>query len=353
VDLSAFPTKAILRWDLALRLLLTSTVPTVLQYVVTGDVLGPAIIAALVGAFVSLSNLGPDIAQAKWVALALIGAPVATVIGVLVGTGPIGGYIFVFVLYVIYGVCLQAGLLAQTAWYPISALGLVAAVLASDLPDATTTGVAAAAGSAWAGLLMLITARIPLPRLPIPRQALTPEKGRFRRIVRHPTLDGWFFPALLGSLSVIVLLVAEAVTSGFKPYWAVFAMVAVLGPTVSKSRHDSWVVAGSAFAGVVLSFIILSLEMPLVPTLALVIALFVLGGLVLVRFSLLARTIITPFPVVVAAAALGEPAGLVLGWRVGQYAVGAGVGLLAAMGAAALRPRIVRAGALAEGEPGA
>ena len=344
VDLSAFPTRALLRWDLALRLLLSATVPVAVQYAVTGDVLGPAIITTLVAALTSMSNLGPDVAQGRWVALALIGAPIAMSVGVLAGNGWAGGLLFVFVIYTIHGICLEAGLLATLAWFPISALGLVATVLSSDLPDAVSTGFAAAGGSAWAGLLMLLTAKIPQPSLPIPREVLTPEVARFQRLITHPTLADWFFPFLLGSLAVIVLVVTNYVTSGFKPYWAVFALVAVLGPAASKSKRDSWEVVLSALAGVLLSFVLLSIGMPPGAILATVIVFAVIGGLVIVKYSLLSKTLITPFSVIIAAAALGESAELALGWRVGEYAIGAGVGLAAAIAAEAIRSRIVADG---------
>lgn len=335
---------ALLRWDLALRLLLAATVPVAVQYVVTGDLLGPAIITTLVAALTSMSNLGPDVAQGRWVALALIGAPISMVVGIIAGNGVAGGLLFVFVLFTIHGICLEAGLLATLAWFPISALGLVSAVLASDFPDAPTTGLAAAAGSALAGLLMLLTARIPQPRLPIPREVLTPESERFVRLIRNPTVAEWFFPFLLGSLAVAVLVVTNFVTSGFKPYWAVFALVAVLGPAAAKSKRDSWEVVLSAFGGVVLSFVLLSIGMPPGAILAIVIVLAVIGGLVIVKYSLLSKTLTTPFAVIIAAAALGESAELALGWRVGEYAIGAGVGLVAAIAAEAIRSRIVQDG---------
>ena len=43
----------------------------------------------------------------------------------------------------------------------------------------------------------------------------------------------------VGALATVVLVVAGAVTGGFRPYWAVFALVGVLGPSPAAARRGS------------------------------------------------------------------------------------------------------------------
>ncbi len=352
VDLSAFPTRQLLRWNLVVRLGLAVIAPLTVQYVLTGNLTGTFVIAALVAVFVSFGDLGPDVDQPRWTAVTAVAAPIAVVAGAVLGPSPTGGLLIVFLLYLVHGALTEAGLISQFAWFPVSSLGLIASVLSTGAADIAGVALAAAAGSAWAAILVVVTPRfVHDSRLPIPPTALKVDTDRLRRMVRSPAWVDWHYPLLLGTLATVVLVVADAVTGGFKPFWAVFALVGVLGPSVAAARRSSWETVASTLAGIALAALLLSVGLDTTSVMAVAGILLLIGAVLLLRRTILAKILMTPLPVILAAAALGPNGSLALGLRLVEYLLGAGIGLVAAIGGGWLAARLSTEQAHGDSQP--
>ena len=331
MDLSALPTRTVLRWDLAVRIGLAILGPLLVQYWLTGEVLGTALITGLAAALISLSSLGPETAHPRWIAVAAVGTPVAVTIGHGLGPSATGGALWVFVLYLAYGALAQAGLVAQLAWFPVSTAGLMALVSPGQTSTASVAA-SAAAGAVWAVVLMLLVPRVVrVPRLPVPAGALEVDVARLRRMVRHPSATDWGYPLLLGALATALLVVVNAVTGGFKPYWAVFALVGVLAPTAVATRRSTWETVASTLGGIFLAGILLPAGLAPGALLLIALATGLVGALLLLRSGTLSKLLLTPLPVIAAAMALGPESGLALSMRLAEYLLGAGVGFVAAL----------------------
>ena len=341
VDLSSFPTRQLLRWNLVVRMGLAVIAPLAVQYLLTGNLTGTGMIAALVAAFVSFGDLGPDGDQPRWTAVTVVAAPTAVVAGVVLGPSPTGGLLIVFLLYLVHGALTEAGLVSQLAWFPVSSLGLIASVLSTGSADVVGVALAAATGSAWAALLLVVTPRLVHDsRLPIPPAALKVDTDRLRRMVRSPAWVDWHYPLLLGTLATVVLVVADTVTGGFKPYWAVFALVGVLGPSPTAARQMGWETVASTLAGIALAALLLSVGLDTTSVMVVAVLLLLIGAVLLLRHAILAKVLMTPLPVILAAAALGPNGSLALGLRLVEYLLGAGIGLVAAIGGGWLAARL-------------
>lgn len=341
MDLSALPTGQLLRWDLAVRVALAVLVPLGLQAWRTGGVTGPGLTAGLIGALVSFACLGPELARPRWIAVAGIGTPVATLGGVVLGPSATGGVLWVFGIYLAQGALTQAGLISQLAWFPVATAGLAAAVLSTGTTPLGETALTAFGGSAWAVLLIVLVPKVlRAPRLPVPPGALAVDTARLRRMVTRPTLRDWVFPLLLAGLAAGLLLVVDALTGGFKPYWAVFALVGVLAPTAAETRRSTWEVVGSTLGGILLAGALLAAALPPATTLAVTVLLAIVGAVLLLRNGLVSKLLLTPLPVLLAAASLGPDGGLALGMRLFEYLLGAGVGLVAALAGERLSKRL-------------
>ncbi len=352
VDLSAFPTRQLLRWNLVVRMGLAVIAPLAVQYVLTGNLTGTGVIAALVAGFVSFGDLGPDVDQPRWTAVTVVATPMAVVAGAVLGPSPTGGLLIVFLLYLVHGALTEAGLVSQVAWFPVSALGLIAAVLSTGTGDVVDTALAAAAGSAWAAILLVVTPRfLHDSRLPIPPAALKVDTDRLRRMVRSPAWVDWHYPLLLGALATVVLVVADAVTGGFRPYWAVFALVGVLGPSPAAARQSGWETVASTLAGIALAAVMLSVGLDTTSVMVVAVLLLLIGTVLLLRHMILAKILMTPLPVILAAAALGANGSLALGLRLVEYVFGAGIGLVAAIGGGWLAARLSTEQADSDSQP--
>ena len=352
VDLSAFPTRQLLRWNLVVRMGLAVIAPLAVQYVLTGNLTGTGVIAALVAGFVSFGDLGPDVDQPRWTAVTVVATPMAVVAGAVLGPSPTGGLLIVFLLYLVHGALTEAGLVSQVAWFPVSALGLIAAVLSTGTGDVVDTALAAAAGSAWAAILLVVTPRfLHDSRLPIPPAALKVDTDRLRRMVRSPAWVDWHYPLLLGALATVVLVVADAVTGGFRPYWAVFALVGVLGPSPAAARQSGWETVASTLAGIALAALLLSVGLDTTSVMVVAVLLLLIGTVLLLRHMILAKILMTPLPVILAAAALGANGSLALGLRLVEYVFGAGIGLVAAIGGGWLAARLSTEQAHSDSQP--
>jgi hypothetical protein len=341
MDLSAFPTRELLRWTLAVRVGLAVLVPIAWQYWRTGEVVGAAMVAALVAALVSLASLGPEMTDPRWIAVAGIGTPVAVLMGVVLGPSPTGGVLWVFLLYVCHGAMVQAGLVSQMAWFPVSTAGLCASVLSTGAVPAGQYVVPAVLGSAWSVLLIIVVPSvIRAPRLRLPAGALHVDSELLRRMVRAPSLRDWLYPALLGGLATLVLVVADAATGGFRPFWAVFALSGVLAPTAAATRRSSWETVASTTAGVMLAGVLLWSGLPALVLLSLTLLLALVGAALMLRNGVASKLLLTPLPVMIAAASLGPDKGLALGMRLAEYLLGAGVGFAAGFAAEWLSKRL-------------
>lgn len=331
MDLSALPTRAVLRWDLAVRIGLAVLGPLLVQYWLTGEVLGAGLVTGLVAALICLSSLGPEVAQPRWIAVAAVGTPVAVTLGQVLGPSDAGGVLLAFVLYLVYGALAQAGLVAQLAWFPVSTAGLIA-VISPGQTSTASVAASAAAGAVWAVALMLLVPRVVrAPRLPVPPGALDVDVTRLRRMVRHPSATDWVYPLMLGGLATALLVIVDAVTGGFKPYWAVFALVGVLAPTAVATRRSTWQTVASTLGGILLAAILLAAGLPPGALLLSALALGLVGAVLLLRSGTWSKLLLTPLPVVAAAMALGPESGLALSMRLAEYLLGAGVGFLAAV----------------------
>lgn len=341
MDLSAFPLRAVLRWDLAARLALAVAVPLWIEMWRTGGGLGPGIVAALVAALVSLASLGPELSQPRWVAVAAIGTPIAVTVGVVVGPSATGGLVFVFLLYLCQGVLAQAGMVSRLAWFPVATAGLIAAVLATGTAPVAQVALAATLGSLWAVLLMLVVPRVVrAPRLEIPAQALSVDTQDLRRMVTHPSISAWVFPLLLGGLASALLVAVDLLTGGFKPFWAVFALAGVLAPTSAETRRSTWQTVGSTLGGILLAGAMLASELSAATLLTVSLVMALVGATLLLSNGLVSKLLLTPLPVLLAATALGQDSELVLTYRLVEYLMGAGVGFVAALAGEWLSQRL-------------
>jgi hypothetical protein len=331
VDLASFPTRDLLRWDLAVRLLLAALIPLLAQVWLGDGVVGPGLVAGLVAALVSMASLGPDLAAPRWLLLAALATPTAVVSGAALGLASPWASAFVFVLYVAQGVAIEAGLVTQLAWFPVSTAGMLAAALTTGHVDVGPLAAAACAGAAWAALLMVVVGRVPTPRLDLPAAALRVDTAAMRRLVTHPSLRGWVFPVLLGGLSVLLIVVAGHLTEGYRPYWAVFALVSVLAPTAAATRRSAWEVVASSLAGIALAAVLLWSGLGPVALFATSLGLGIVGAALILRAGMLSKTLLTPLPVVIAGLALSSQPERALGARLLEYLLGAGVGLVAAV----------------------
>lgn len=341
MDLSALPTRVVLRWDLAVRILLAVALPSAVAVWGGEGSAGPSLIAALVAALVSLSCLGPEVRRPAWVAVAAVGTPVAISLGIVLGTSNTRGILVVFLLYLVQGALTEAGLISQFAWFPVATAGLLATVLTTEADGVATIFLAACAGAAWAALLIAV---VPLvlrpPRIPLPPAALQVDTARLRRMVTRPTLHDWVFPLLLGGLASVVLVAVDAMTGGFRPFWAVFALVGVLAPTAGKARSFTWQTVVSTLGGILVAAVMLASGLALGPRLLLALLMAIVGAAFLLRHGIIAKLLLTPLPVLVAAAAIGPGGSVALGYRLVEYLFGAGVGFVAALGGEWLTQRL-------------
>lgn len=333
MDTSQFPPKALLRWEFAVRIVLA-----VLGPLIVGQLLGvtspdSGVTAALAAALVSLSTVGPDVRRWEWSVTAALMTPLAMAVGALLTSADAGvlSGLFVLVLFTIHGLMLQAGLMSQLAWYPVAAGGMLGVVLGAGVTQVGTTLLALVLGSAWALVLMIVVEPVVRsPLLPIPSQALRPDVALLRGAVTAPTVRVWAFPLLLGSLATGLLVAVNWLTGGYKPYWSVFALVSVLGPTAARTRKSARDTVVASVAGVALSGVLISLSWEPRMLVLVVMGLSAVGALLLLRRGIFAKTLLTPLPVVLAALALADDATPALKSRLAQYLLGVAVAVVAA-----------------------
>lgn len=332
---------ALLRWDLTVRLMLAATVPPLVQLALIGEVSDAGVSAALTALLVSFASPGPDLAVRRWTMVAVLATPIAIVVGAAAGLTAASGVLWVFTLFVVHGAMLQAGAPAQLAWFPVAAAGMLAALLITEPLRLLELAAGCITGSAWAAVLI---AAVPLvirpPRLMVPQSAFAVDTARLARMVRAPHLSDWVLPLLLGGLASALLLVANAATGGFRPYWAVLAMISVLGPTAASTRRSAAQVIVSATAGVGLAALLVAAPWPEAAVLAVATAMVLAGALLLLVSGTVSKALTTPLPVLAAAAALGEDGVLALQARLVEYTVGVLVGLAVAAAAEELTRRL-------------
>jgi hypothetical protein len=329
VDLSLFPAQAVLRWDLTIRVVLAIGVPVALALILQGSYVN-ALAIGLTAVMVSLSSLGPDIGSTRWSVVAAVATPVAALVAGVTSQLATGGLLFVFLAYTAFGACAQAGIVAQMAWFPVATFGLLVAVVSTGTPTAGFVA-ATVVGSAWALLLIIVVPRlVNVPRLPIPLEATAPNTALLRSMLTRPSLRAWGFPLLLGSLSAALLLAADILTGGFRPYWAVFAFASVLGPIASKTRASAGQTVLATVLGLVLAAVLASLGMSALTLILVCFALLLPGALLMLRNGLLSKILLTPLPVIIVALLIDEDLTLVAGYRFGEYVFGALVGVLVA-----------------------
>lgn len=337
------PASALWRWDLAARLLLSVVIPLVGGYLLLGAPLVVVLGAVMAAALVSLASLGPDLSRRDWVAVAVVGVPVALLVGAVSARLPGAGTLLVFGLFTVHGAMVRAGLLAQMAWFPVATAGLLAAMLFPESGSLVQLLVGALLGASLAGVLMVGTPRLlRAPRLAIPPEALAVDTERLTRMVRAPAWRDWLAPLALGVMSAGLLLVTTVVTEGFKPYWAVLAFVSVLTPTSAKTRESAVETIVASLVGVALAAVVLSLGLPLAAELGLISLMGVIGALLIVRNGTVSKALLTPLPVVIAARALGADRALALQLRLAEYVVGAVLAVLAMVLAERVGQRLYR-----------
>jgi hypothetical protein len=328
VDLSAFPTRAVLRWDLAVRLLLSLAVPLGVG-VAVGDAGELTIAATMAAVLVSFGNLGPDLSSWSWRAVTTLGVPLAMVLGVASSRLASGGVLVVFGLFTAFGAFARAGFVAQLSWFPVATAGMLAALLLGPEASLGQIAVGAVVGAVLAAVLSIV---VPLllrpPTLTLPAEALQVDTDRLHRMVRHPAWHDWAFPLVLGVASAALLVVFDSLTGGFKPYWSVLAFVSVLAPTAAETRRSAWETITSTVAGVALAAVVLALDLRPTATAVTIAVLGIVGALLLLRQGFVSKALITPLPVVLAAATPGGDAAFALPVRLGEYVAGAALGVV-------------------------
>jgi hypothetical protein len=332
-----------LRWDLAIRLVLAVVLPSIGQVLVPDPVSDVFLAAVLSAVLVSLGSLGPEFTRRSLVAVTAVGVPVAVIAGAGAGASrtDLGGELFVLALFTAYGTMVQAGMLAQLAWFPVAAAGMMATLLFGGDVQVTRLLGASVAGSALAVLLIWLVPRlVHTPRLALPPGALAVDSTRLRRMLRRPTWRDWAFPLVLGLLSALLLIVAAAATGGFKPYWAVLAFVTVLAPSKTKTRESALQTIVATTLGVALAAAVHGAGLTIPAQAAVIVVLGAIGAVIMLRNGLLSKVLLTPLPVVTAAWTLDVEGALALRLRLVEYTVGAAVGLVTAVVAAILTTRL-------------
>ena len=111
-------------------------------------------------------------------------------------------------------------------------------------------------------------------------------------------------------------------------------------PSAAVARRSSWETVASTLAEIALAAVLLSVGLDTTSVMVVAVLLLLIGAVLLLRNMILARILMTPLPVVLAAAALGANGNLALGLRLVEYLVGAGIGLVAAIGGGWLAARL-------------
>lgn len=330
MDLSALPVKLVMRWELASRLLASLVVPLLVGFLLNGDASGmlPAVIAALV----STSYLGPDVGIFRWAVFSTVGVTVATIIGAaLAGTGVWSlQLLFVFLVFTALGTMLLAGITTQAAFLPIATVGIIMTVLYSS-PVTMGLVISTILGASW-GLLLIAT--MPRwsgwPRLPLPPGGLKPDTDLLKRLWTSPSWRDWSFPLLLGALAALVLVIADLLGQGERPYWAVLALVTILGPQRQKTLDDGLQTLIAALIGVTVGIGLLRLPLPLPTVLAIGVALGALGALVIISHPLWSKTLMSVLIVVIFTVVAGDDPSDIGHERFIEIAIGATTAILAA-----------------------
>ena len=301
MDLSAFPTRALLRWDLAVRLFLSLAIPLGVG-VALGDAGQVSIAATMAAALVSFGTLGPDMSSRPWQAVTALGVPLAIVLGAASSRLASGGVVMVFLLFTALGRSregLRRRLLLVSGCHGRDAGG-------TSIGPGASLGQVAVGAALGAVLAVVLSIVVPLllrpPTLTLPAQALQVDTDRLRRMVRHPSWHDWAFPLVLGVVSAALLVVFDVLTGGFKPYWAVLAFVSVLAPTAAETRRSAWETITSTVAGVALAALVLALDLRPSATAVTIAVLGTVGALLLLRHGFASKALITPLPVVLATA---------------------------------------------------
>jgi hypothetical protein len=329
MDLSVFPRREVLRWELFVRTILALSVPLLIGYALNGDLSG--ILAALIAGLASISYLGPDAGLFGWAVFAAVGTAASALLGFLVSgaSGPVQ-LIVVFALFTGLGAAMLAGLLSQLAFTPLAMIGLLIIVLAEG---SLTVEIAAqvCAGAGWALLLIAVLPRWSgWPRLPLPIEALRPDLALLRRMIRRPRWAEWGFPLLLGALATAVLVAADILNDGTRPYWAVLGLIGALGPVAANTRRASWQTVVGTVVGVVGALLLLALPLSQGQALAISSALGFLGVLVLLSHGVLSKAALTVLVLVMIAILTGDDPADVAGLRLIDYLIGAAVAMAAA-----------------------
>lgn len=329
MDLTPFPRRQVLRWELFVRVILALLIPLLIGVIANGDLVG--LLAGVIAALIAISYLGPDAGLFGWSVLAAAGTALAAMGGLLIGAAhPALQLAVIFALFTALGAAMLAGLISQLAVTPVAFIGLITIVLG----DGNLTPGAAlliCGGAVWSLFLIAVLPRWSgWPRLPLPSQALQPDVQLLRRMVRRPQLRLWGFPLLLGALATGVLLLAWIFDDGARPYWAVLGLVGALGPVATKTRRDGWQTVGGTVLGVFAALFLF--ELPLADGAALTIGLLLgfLGVLVMLTHGLWSKALLTVLVVVLIAVLTSDAPGAVAGLRLVDYLLGATAALLAA-----------------------
>ena len=350
MDLSAFPARVVLRWELSVRAALAVSVPLLVGYWRGGGTSG--LLAAIVSANIAIAYLGPDLGIFRWSVFAAVGTPIAILIGVSV-TGPphIGSAVYMLLLFTGFGAMMMAGLTSQLAFNPIAITGLISTTLLQG-PVTATMVVHVVLGAVWSLALIAVLPRWRgWPRIPVPAGALAPNTALLRRMLRHPRRRDWAFPLLLGVLAVAVVVLAATIGGSSRPYWATIALIAVLGPNRQQTVAEGSHYMAAAFIGVAAALALLALPLPTVVAIVLVVAIGALGALVLLLRPLLAKASITFLVVSLVSLLAGLDSSLVGGERFMATALGVAVGVLAAGAGEFLASRIEDESTSVEGSP--
>ena len=329
MDLSVLPVRQLLRWDLTARVLVALLLPLLLGYLRTGTLSG--LLPALVAAAVSMSYLGPDLGIFRWSVFAAVGTTITALVGTALATGDLWGrLLFIFLLMTALGSMLLAGITTQVAFGPIAIIGLITTVLL-EIP-VTWELVYQVVGGAALGLALIAT--VPhwsaWPRIPLPPGALQPDTDLLRRMWTRPSLHDWAFPVLLGVLAVAVLVIASVLGQGDRPYWAVLALITVLGPQRQRTLEEGWRTLVAALIGVAAALVLLLLPLTVLAVVLIAFAIGALGALVLLSHSLLSKAALTVMLVVLISLLASDDALAVGQERFIETAIGVAAAILAA-----------------------
>lgn len=332
---------ALLRWELATRVLVAGTL--VLAIALVGDLSGSATVSALAcAAAASLPDLGRGLRNGRLQVVAALLGPCAIAAGAAI-SGRTALTALAFGLALVAATALtRAGVVPYLVGLTVVMALLVGTSVGRAPGTIWGTVLAGLAGSTLALGLSAVGTRLPLPRaLALPPGAAARLAGSATPAAALADLGRLREPTTLYALAVgaaggVSWLVADGLVE--KPEWVMFAAIAAIAPARAAGAGTARRVVGANVAGLALIGVLFLLGLPLWAVALAVVVAFAVGLLIVVVSPQLFRTLVVPFSILIASGTLGL--GGAVEERLVDVLLGVGIGALAGLVLHAVAERI-------------